>query len=97
MNWPHGLYGNGMHDFIVREFEIGQRAALNEDSERVGTGPLLDLDYVAWELCDHDCEPCIECTGWALRILSGAEPFPREREDPDCGIVELRGDRKYVE
>jgi hypothetical protein len=91
-----GLYGSGMHDFVLREYEIGRRAAAAEDAEQCGYGALADLDFLAWELCDHDCEPCNTCTGQALRIMSGAEPPPWPREDPTAGIVELHGDRKYL-
>jgi hypothetical protein len=31
-----GLYGHGMHDFILRELEVGFRVAAQEDSERCG-------------------------------------------------------------
>lgn len=40
-----GLYGNGMHDFVLRELEIGRRAASCEDSERGGWSALDDLSY----------------------------------------------------
>ncbi len=40
-----GIYGHGMHDFILREVEIGTRAAMFEDSERCGWTALDDLDY----------------------------------------------------
>jgi hypothetical protein len=43
--WPFGLYGQGMHDFIIREIEIGQRAALFEDMETCGDSALDDLSY----------------------------------------------------
>jgi hypothetical protein len=34
-----------MHDFILRECEVGFRVAAAEDSEACGWGPLMDLDY----------------------------------------------------
>jgi hypothetical protein len=37
-----GLYGKGMHDFIMRECEVGFRVAAEEDSEACGFGPLID-------------------------------------------------------
>lgn len=40
-----GLYGNGMHDFVLREAEVGTRAAHHQDSEDCGFGPLFDLQY----------------------------------------------------
>lgn len=47
MWWPHGLYGPGMHDYIVREIEIGTRAASAQDAEDCGFSALLDLIYEA--------------------------------------------------
>jgi hypothetical protein len=38
--WPFGLYDTGMHDFIIREIEIGNRAALCEDMEQCGFSAL---------------------------------------------------------
>lgn len=43
-----GLYGKGMHDFILRELEIGTRAAMVEDSERCGWSALDDLIFRAY-------------------------------------------------
>lgn len=40
-----GLYGHGMHDFILRECEIGLRAAMCEDSEACGFDAIFDLLY----------------------------------------------------
>jgi hypothetical protein len=40
-----GLYGNGMHDFILRECEVGFRVAAVEDDEACGFGPVFDLQY----------------------------------------------------
>jgi hypothetical protein len=42
--WPWGLYGAGMHYFIIRELEIGSRAALCEDSEYCGFSALDEMD-----------------------------------------------------
>lgn len=50
MSYPFGLYSNGMHDFIVREIEIGYRAALYEEGE-YSTG-LSALDDVSMR--DHE-------------------------------------------
>lgn len=50
------LYGNGMHDFLLRELEIGRRAAMVEDSERCGWSALDDLsyeEYVRGQSHDH--------------------------------------------
>jgi len=66
-----------------------------EDAEHTGFGMLIDLAFLAGELCD-DRLPCTECVARALRILSGTEPWPWPREDPTAGIVELHGDRKYL-
>lgn len=43
-----GLYGNGMHDFILRECEIGFRVAAAEESEMCGFGPLFDLQMLGY-------------------------------------------------
>lgn len=40
-----GLHHGGMHDFVLRELEVGFRVAVAEDSEACGFGPLLDLAY----------------------------------------------------
>jgi hypothetical protein len=48
-----GLYGHGMHDFIVRECEVGTRVALAEDDEACGFGPLFDLQVSRWERADR--------------------------------------------
>jgi hypothetical protein len=47
ISWPFGLYGHGMHDFILRELEIGFRAASFEEGERVDRFPpaILKLIY----------------------------------------------------
>jgi hypothetical protein len=39
------IYGSGMHDFILRELEIGTRAAMAEDDEACGFGALFDLSF----------------------------------------------------
>ena len=38
--YPGGLYGSGMHDLVIREIEIGPRAALYEDMEAIGDSAL---------------------------------------------------------
>lgn len=42
-----GIYGKGMHDFVLRELEIGYRAAVTEDSERAEVWPpaILSLQF----------------------------------------------------
>lgn len=40
-----GLYGHGMHDFILSEIEVGKRVALFQDSENCGWSALDDLRY----------------------------------------------------
>ena len=37
---PTGLYGSGMHDFVITEAELGNRVALYVDE--------ADLDPMAW-------------------------------------------------
>ena len=44
------LQHNGMHDFVLREAEVGYRAACAEDSEACGFGPLLDAMYLEYVL-----------------------------------------------
>jgi len=42
-----GLHGHGMHDFILRELEIGFRAAAAEDTEWfTGLGVWVDISYM---------------------------------------------------
>ena len=43
------LYGQGMHAFVLRELEIGKRAAAAEDDEYCGWSALDDLSYAAYE------------------------------------------------
>ena len=38
-----GLYGSGMHDFILMELELGNRVAMAQDDEDCGYGILLDM------------------------------------------------------
>lgn len=45
MNWGFGLYGSGMHDFIVTEMELGTRVAMAQDSENCGWSALMDVSY----------------------------------------------------
>jgi hypothetical protein len=40
-----GLYGHGMHDFILDEAELGTRVAMALDNEACGFGALFDLSY----------------------------------------------------
>lgn len=40
-----GLYGNGMHDFVMSELEVGRRVAMAQDSEDCGWSALMDLSY----------------------------------------------------
>ena len=39
------LYSNGMHDFVLREFEVGYRVAMSEEGERCGWSPFLNWLY----------------------------------------------------
>lgn len=39
------LYGAGMHEFVLRELEVGTLVALAEDDEACGFGPLWDLRF----------------------------------------------------
>lgn len=40
-----GLYGSGMHDFILDEMELGTRVAMALDSEACGWSALDNLSY----------------------------------------------------
>lgn len=48
-----GLYGPGMHDFVIREMEVGTRAAICEDSETCGYSALFDLSYEEYIRCQE--------------------------------------------
>lgn len=43
-----GLYGPGMHDFILMEMELGTRVAMAQDSEDCGWSALMDLSYMEY-------------------------------------------------
>lgn len=45
MSYPFGLYSHGIHDFIIRECEIGFRAARYEEDELDGWSAITDLQY----------------------------------------------------
>jgi hypothetical protein len=40
-----GLFGSGMHDFILMDLELGERVAMWQDDEDCGFGALFDLQY----------------------------------------------------
>jgi hypothetical protein len=61
-----GLYGNGMHDFILRECEIGFRAAALEDAER--------CDPMDWL---HE----LQYGEYLDELVAAAPPFTTEQED----------------
>lgn len=44
-HWPGGLYGKGMHDFVLTEMEMGTRVAMAQDDEDCGYGAIFDLQY----------------------------------------------------
>lgn len=50
-SWPGGLYSSGMHDFVLREAEVGTRVAMAEDEDAC-MGADFRL-YLA-ELAEHD-------------------------------------------
>lgn len=57
MRWPGGLYGNGMHDFILMEAELGFRVAAAQDDEDCWTAS--DMIFFAFmEEEDTDCPEC---------------------------------------
>ena len=47
-----GLHSNGMHEWIITEFELGQRVAHCQDCEIAGWSALMDLSYTQWVLED---------------------------------------------
>lgn len=47
------LYSHQMHDFVLRELEVGTRVALGEDDEACGFGALFDLRVELWEASDR--------------------------------------------
>lgn len=49
------MYGNGMHDFLLDELELGERAAMALDDEAIGFGPLFDVSYELY-LAVHEPE-----------------------------------------
>lgn len=46
MRYQFGIYGPGMHDFVLRELEIGFRAAVYEDMEAAGFSALDDVALI---------------------------------------------------
>lgn len=64
MTWPGGLYGAGMHDFVLREAEVGTRVAMAEDEDAVMGA---DFRLLALGLAE-DVANCIEADddedGW---------------------------------
>jgi hypothetical protein len=61
------LYGHGMHEFVLRELEIGTRAARYEDSERCGWSALDDLHYAEWVRLHQHPEPAHSWRAWRAR------------------------------
>jgi hypothetical protein len=43
-----------MHDFVMRECEVGTRVAMFEDSESCGWSALDDLEYSSWALREQE-------------------------------------------
>lgn len=47
--WPFGLYGTGMHFFILNEMELGYRVACALDDENnAKMGVWVDLSYLEY-------------------------------------------------
>jgi hypothetical protein len=44
VNWPFGLYGAGMHDWLIDELELGTRVAHFLDSENTFPSRLFWLE-----------------------------------------------------
>ena len=51
-----GLCGNGMHEFVLMEAELGRRVAAAQDSEDCGWSAILDLQYEEWAKRERDSE-----------------------------------------
>jgi hypothetical protein len=58
-----GLYGKGMHQFILDEMELGTRVAAYLDEEEVDPlGWLFDIHYREYcRACDYDMHRCPGC------------------------------------
>lgn len=52
MDWPFGLYGAGMHDWLIDELELGTRVAHFMDSENVEPSRIwfLALEVEQWQI-----------------------------------------------
>lgn len=58
-----GLYGSGMHDFILDELELGTRVAMGLDSENnAKMGVWVDLSYI--EYVRNNPEPDVRSQAW---------------------------------
>lgn len=51
MDWPFGLYGAGMHDWLMDELELGTRVAHFMDTEQ-------NMDPLWWVTAHHLEEWC---------------------------------------
>lgn len=64
MTWPGGLYGAGMHDFVLREAEVGYRVAMAEDEDAYMGGDFrLYVTELAADTAD-DVQANDEGDGW---------------------------------
>lgn len=74
---PLCLYGHGMHDHVLRSCEVGDRAALAEDDERCGFGPLFDASYAEYMDLHHhyESDPC--CPGCGFHGMPHRDCFMR--------------------
>lgn len=59
MNWPFGLYGAGMHDWLMDELELGTRVAHFLDSENTEPSRIwfLDMEVELWRLMKTGYDP----------------------------------------
>lgn len=99
MKWPFGLYGSDMPDYVLREIEVGPRAALCEDMEASGDSALGDIPDrpVPYALtpegeaaADIDAEPSATAEDWLTMHPSDRHP---EGFEPDTWT---RGQVAYI-
>lgn len=62
MDWPFGLYGAGMHDWLMDELELGTRVAHFLDSENIEPSRLwfLSMEVEQWRLTEGYSKPLPE-------------------------------------
>ena len=66
--FPAGLYGSGMHEYVLDEIELGPRAAACADAEACGYSPLSPEPEPEAEWDSADSNAC------QARVEAGLEP-----------------------